>query len=110
MPRRPNWSETGPAISCPAARPIRQAVTVSCATEVAAPNSTVSAGNAGRYRSIEIGPNTVSSNSRSGSSCRATGLDGEELSDMGSTFSAGGLARRSWLGLKNLTSIGHFER
>ena len=37
---------SGPAISCPAASPIRQAVMVSCAIEVAAPRSAVSAGSA----------------------------------------------------------------
>src|SRR4051794_29774912 len=33
---------------------------VSCAVDVADPNSSVSAGRTGRYRSIEIGPKTVS--------------------------------------------------
>ena len=47
MPRRPNRSDSGPAISWPAASPIRQAVTVSCATDVAAPSSAVSAGKGG---------------------------------------------------------------
>jgi hypothetical protein len=73
IPRRPNRSDSGPAMSWPAARPIRQAVTVSWATEVAAPRSAVSAGSAGRYRSIEIGPNTVSSRRRAGSTRRETG-------------------------------------
>ena len=42
-------------------------MTVSCATDVAAPSSSVRAGRAGRYRSIEIGPNTVSRSSSVGS-------------------------------------------
>jgi hypothetical protein len=48
MPVRPYWSEIGPAISCPAASPTRQAVTVSCAIDVDAPRASVSAGSAGR--------------------------------------------------------------
>src|SRR3954469_10193482 len=62
--RRPNRSDSGPAMIWPAARPRRQAVRVSCATEVDAPSSSVRAGNTGRYKSIEIGPNTVRSSSR----------------------------------------------
>ena len=49
--RRPKRSESGPAISCPSARPIRQAVTVSCATEVAASSSSVSAG---QHRQVQV--------------------------------------------------------
>src|SRR6478735_9377659 len=67
MPRRPKRSDKGPATSCPPASPIRQAVTVSCATEVAAPRSAASAGSAGRYRSMEIGPKTVSRSRSTGS-------------------------------------------
>ena len=89
MPRRPNRSDSGPAISCPAARPIRQAVTVSCATEVAAPSSAVRAGRAGRYRSIEIGPNTVSSSSSVGSARRTAGGGGDVIGHDSSLTAAG---------------------
>src|SRR5947209_20500558 len=58
--RRPKRSDIGPATSCPSASPSRQAVMVSCAVDVADRSSLVSAGRTGRYRSIEIGPKTVS--------------------------------------------------
>src|SRR5699024_3237821 len=47
--------------SWPLASPIRQAVTVSCAAEAGASRSRASSGSTGRYRSIDSGPNTVSS-------------------------------------------------
>ena len=46
--RRPNRSDSGPATSWPSASPIRQAVMVSCAIDVAASSSSVSAGSSGR--------------------------------------------------------------
>ncbi|GAA1240975.1 hypothetical protein GCM10009588_18900 [Microbacterium phyllosphaerae] len=58
---------------------MRQAVTVSCATDVAAPNSCVSAGSAGRYRSMEIGPNTVSTSKSAGSIRLIFGCVAEEV-------------------------------
>lgn len=64
-----------PATNCPRASPMRQAVTVSCAMDVAASSSTVKAGSTGRYRSIEIGPNTVSKSSSAGTN-RPTGRCG----------------------------------
>src|SRR6266540_7543705 len=62
--RRPHRSLSGPAISWPAASPIRQAVSDSCTREAATPKSRASAGNAGRYRSSESGPTAVNAPSR----------------------------------------------
>src|SRR3569833_1880624 len=58
--RRPHMSLTGPAMICPAARPTRHAVSVSCTSEAPAPRSWVSFGRAGRYMSIDSGPIALS--------------------------------------------------
>src|SRR6478609_2229932 len=78
--RRPNRSDRGPAISCPRASPMRHAVIVSCATDVAASNPSVREGSTGRYRSIEIGPKTVNRRSSVGTNLPTAGR--VEVSDV----------------------------
>ena len=59
-PRRPRASLIGPASTCPSASPTIDVVSVSCAAEADAGRSRAISGSAGRYRSIESGPNAVS--------------------------------------------------
>ncbi len=59
-PRRPHESESGPATSWPTPRPTRNTARVSCNTASVEPRSSAMSGRAGRYMSIDSGPNAVS--------------------------------------------------
>src|SRR6266516_3953194 len=65
----------GPAMAWPAARPSRQALSVSCVCEVLAPKSRLSDGRAGKYMSMDNGPKAVSA-PRMITSCARRGLRG----------------------------------
>jgi hypothetical protein len=62
---RPNASESGPITSWPNARPPSIPVSVSWVAESEAFRSAASAGNAGRYMSMVIGPSAMSAPSTS---------------------------------------------
>ncbi len=57
--RRPQASDIGPSTNCPTTMPMTSAVRVSWTADWLAPRSSASCGNAGRYRSIDSGPNAV---------------------------------------------------
>jgi hypothetical protein len=58
--RRPNRSLSGPAITCPSARPARHAVSVTCTADADVSRSRARSGSPGRYMSIDSGANADS--------------------------------------------------
>src|SRR5450830_740327 len=55
MGRRPNRSDSGPQISCEVPKASSSALNVRCACDIGAPKPSVSAGRAGRYKSVVTG-------------------------------------------------------